>query len=193
VIDDAPARDDGKAGLLRAILPADALRRTAPRPPITIPDDQPLPLVLDTAISSSSSRSGDLVLARIAGDVTVGDRVAVRTGTEFRGLVTQAVPAGIAKGLARLGFDFDSLVLEGKEHSIGTRPVEIAAVARQGGEGVVIGMSVGADAIVDVKRHGIGALIGATGTGVVLTKQGKDVELRKGTRITVRLIREARL
>ena len=117
----------------------------------------------------------------------------MRTGTEFRGLVTEAVPAGIAKGLARLGFDFDSLVLEGKEHSIGTRPVEIAAVARQGGEGVVIGMSVGADAIVDVKRHGIGALIGATGTGVVLTKQGKDVELRKGTRITVRLIREARL
>jgi hypothetical protein len=194
VIDDAPARDDdGKAGLRRAILPADALRRTAPRAPVTIPDDAPLPLVLDTAISSASSRSGDLVLARIAGDVIVGDRVAVRTGTEFRGLVTEAVPAGVVKGIARLGFDFDALVFEGKEHSIGSRPIEIAAVARQGSDAAVIGISVGADPIVDVKRRAIGALIGATGTGVVLTNQGKDVELHKGTRITVRLIREARL
>ena len=144
-------------------------------------------------MSSSSSRSGDLVLARISGDVTVGDTLAVPTGTEFRGLVTVAEPAGVVKGRARLGFDFDALVLEGKEHSIGTRPVEIAAVARRGRAAVVIDIGVAADAIVDVDRPGVRALIGAIGTGVVLTNQGKDVELRKGTRITVRLIREARL
>jgi hypothetical protein len=191
VIDDAPARGNNKEALLRAILPADALARTAPRERVTIPEGEPLCLLLDTAISSASSRSGDLVLARIAGDLTVGGKLAVPAGTEFRGLVTAAVPAGAVKGLARLGFDFDALVLEGKEHSIGTRPVEIALAARNQADAMVIGISVGAAAIVDARSRGIGALVGATGTGVVLTQEGRDVELGKGTRVTVRFSREA--
>lgn len=40
----------------------------------------------------------------------------------------------------------------------------------------------------------IGAIIGgATGTGVVLTNKGKEVELGTGARVTVKLTRETRL
>jgi len=171
-----------------------------PRPdPTTVPEGATLPLVLETAISSATSRSGDRVVARLAEDVRVGDKVAVPAGTEVRGRVTAAVPSGRVKGLARLAFDFDTLVLKGKEHSIGTRPVDITAANSHKRDGVIAGIGVGAGAIVGgivdgKKGAGIGALIGgATGTGVVLTNKGKEVELGSGTRVTVRLTRETRL
>jgi len=53
--------------------------------------------------------------------------VVVPAGTEVRGLVTAAVASGRVKGLARLAFDFDTLVLKGKEHSVGTWPLDITA------------------------------------------------------------------
>jgi len=165
--------------------------------PVTVPEGATLPLVLETAISSATSRSGDLVVARLAANVRVGEKVVVPAGTEVRGLVTAAVPSGRVKGLARLAFD--TLVLKGKEHSIGTRPVDITAANSHKRDAVIIGIGVGAGAIVGgivdgKKGAGIGGLIGgATGTGLVLTNKGKEVELGTGTRVTVRLTRETRL
>lgn len=188
---DSTSANEGKrsGGILRVLRPD----------PITVPEGATLPLVLETAISSATSRSGDLVVARLAGDVRVGEKVVVPAGTEVRGRVTAAVPSGRVKGLARLAFDFDRLVLEGKEHSIDTKPVDITAANSHKRDAVIIGIGAGAGAIVGgivdgKKGAGIGALIGgATGTGVVLTNRGKEVELGTGTRVTVRLTRETRL
>ena len=141
--------------------------------PITVPDGATLPLVLETAISSATSRSGDLVVARLAEDVRVDEKVVVQAGTEVRGLVLAAVASGRAKGLARLAFDFDTLFLRGKEHSIGTRSVDITAANSHERNAVIIGSGVG--------------------TGVVLTSKNKEVELGTGTVVTVRLTRETRL
>ena len=94
---------------------------------ITIPEGATFPLVLETAISSATSRSGDLVVARLAEEIRIGEKVVVPSGSEVRGRVTAAVPSGRVKTRARLAFAFDTLVLEGKEHPIGTRPVDITA------------------------------------------------------------------
>jgi hypothetical protein len=158
-----------------------------------------LPLVLETAISSATSRSGDLVVARVAEDVRVGEKVVVPAGSEVRGRVTAAVPSGRVKGDARLAFDFDTLVLKGKEHPIGTRPVDITAGDSHKRDAVIIGAGAGAGAIIGAIAKGgkgaaIGTLIGgAAGTGVVLTNKGKEVELGTGSHVTVRLTRETRL
>ena len=167
--------------------------------PVTIPEGTTLPLVLETAISSATSRSGDLLVARLAEDVRVGDKVVVPAGAQVRGRVTAAVPSGRVKTRARLAFDFDTLVLEGKEHSIATRPVDITAGDTHKKDAATIGIGAGAGAIVGAianggKGAGIGALIGgAAGTGVVLVNTGKEVALGSGTRVTVRLTRETRL
>jgi hypothetical protein len=167
--------------------------------PITVPEGATLPLVLETAISSATSRSGDLVVARLAEDVRVGEKVVVPAGSEVRGLVTAAVPSGRVKTRARLAFDFDTLVLQGKEHSIGTRAVDVTAGDTHKKDAATIGIGAGAGAIVGAifdgkKGAGIGALIGgAAGTGVVLTNTGKEIELGSGTRVTVKLTRETRL
>ena len=167
--------------------------------PITVPEGATLPLVLETSLSSATSSSGDRVVARLAEDVMVGEKVVVPAGTEVRGLVTAAVPSGKVKGLARLAFDFDTLVLKGKEHSIGSKAIDITAANTHKKDAAIIGIGAGAGAIVGgiadgKKGAGIGALIGgATGTGAVLATSGKEVELSAGSRVTVVLTREARL
>jgi hypothetical protein len=191
VSSDSTSAKDGKpsGGILSVLRPN----------PITVPEGATLPLVLETAISSATSRPGDRVVARLAEEVRVGEKVVVPAGSEVRGRVTEAVPSGRVKTRARLAFDFDTLVLEGKEYSIGTGPVDITAGSTHKKDAATIGIGAGAGAIVGAivdgkKGAGIGALIGgATGTGVVLTNTGKEVSLGTGTRVTVRLTREARL
>ena len=184
------AKDGKRAGGILSVLRPD---------PITVPEGATFPLVLETAISSATSRSGDLIVARLAEDIKVGEKVVVPSGSEVRGRVTAAVPSGRVKTRARLAFDFDTLVLEGKEHPIGTRAVDITARDTHKKDAATIGIGAGAGAIIGAiadggKGAGIGALIGgAAGTGVVLTDTGKEISLGTGSRVTVRLTREARL
>ncbi|HEY6549095.1 MAG TPA: hypothetical protein VI589_14360 [Vicinamibacteria bacterium] len=185
-----PAKEDKRSGGVLSLLKRD---------PITIPEGATFPLVLETAISSATSRSGDVVVARLAEDIRVGEKVVVPSGSEIRGRVTEATPSGRVKTRARLAFDFDTLVLESKEHSIGTRPVDITAGSTHKKDAATVGIGAGAGAIVGAiidgkKGAGIGALIGgATGTGVVLTNTGKEISLATGSRVTVRLVQEVRL
>jgi hypothetical protein len=188
---DSTSANDGKrsGGILSALRPA----------PVIIPEGTTLPLVLETAMSSATSSSGDVVVARLAEDVRVGEKVIVPAGAEVRGRVTAAVPSGRVKTRARLAFDFDTLVLEGKEHSIATRAVDISARDTHKKDAATIGIGAGAGAIIGAIAKGgkgaaVGTLIGgAAGTGVVLVNTGKEVELGNGARVTVRLTREARL
>lgn len=138
-------------------------------------------------------------MARLGEEIRVGEKVVVPAGSEVRGRVTAAVPSGRVKTRARLAFDFDTLVLQGKEHSIGTLAVDVTAGDTHKKDAATIGIGAGAGAIVGAiidgkKGAGIGAVIGgATGTGVVLSNTGKEIELGSGTRVTVKLTREARL
>ena len=173
---------------------------SVPRPqPVTVPEGATLPLVLETAISSETSQSGDRVVARLAEDVRVGEKVVVPAGSEVSGRVTTAVPSGRVKTRARLAFDFDTLVLKGREYSIGAGPLDITAGDTHNKDAATIGIGAGAGAIIGAIAKGgkgaaIGAIIGgAAGTGVVLTNKGKEVELDAGARVTVRLVRETRL
>jgi len=175
-------------------------RLPVPKPnPITVPAGATLPLVLETAISSDTSRSGDVIVARLAEDIRVGEKVVFPAGSEVRGRVTAAVPSGRVKTRARLAFNFDTLVVKSREHSIGTGSLDITADDTHKKDAATVGIGAGAGAIVGAivdgkKGAGIGALIGgATGTGVALTNTGKEVELGSGTRVTVRLTQEARL
>ena len=174
--------------------------RVAPTPaPVTVPEGATLALVLQTAISSATSRSGDLVVARLTEDVRVGDKVVAPAGSEVRGQVAAAVPSGRVKSRARLAFAFDTLVVAGQTHAIGSSPIDITAGDTHKKDAATIGIGAGAGAIVGgiaggKKGAGIGALIGgAAGTGVVLTNTGKEVELATGSRVTVKLTRDARL
>jgi hypothetical protein len=167
--------------------------------PLVLPEGTRLPLVLETSLSSKTSHKGDLVVAKLRDDVKVGEKVVLPEGTEMRGRVTAAAPSGKVKGLARLAFDFDTLLLKGKEHTVEMRTVDITAPKTHKKDAAIIGGGAGAGAligaIVDGKKGaGVGALVGgAAGTGVVLTTTGKEVQIPAGSALSVKLTTEARL
>ena len=167
--------------------------------PVVVPEGTTLHLVLETTLSSNTNRQGDAVLAKLADDVRVGDKVVLPGGTELRGHVTAAVPSGRVKGLARLAFDFDGVVVGGKTHPIETRAIDITADNTHKRDAAIVGGGTAGGAIIGAltggkKGAGIGALIGAAaGTGVVLTNQGNEVEIPSGTQLGVKLTGDARL
>lgn len=176
-------------GILRALKPE----------PVIVPEGTTLALVLESTISSATNRQGDLVVAKLAEDVKVADKVLLPAGSEVRGRVTAAEPSGKVKGKARLAFDFDQVVVKGKEQPIETRTVDITAPGTHKRDAAIVGGGAAGGALIGAiaggkKGAGIGALLGAgAGTGVVLTNKGKEVEVPSGSRISVKLTREARL
>lgn len=191
----AAARPDREAGARRG---GGLLRALRPEP-VVLPEGTVLAVDLETSLSSESSRTGDLVLGRLAEDVRVGERVLVKSGAELRGRVTAAVPAGKVKTRARLAWDFDRLVVGGKQHPIEARAIDITARDTRKRDGAIVAGGAAAGAVVGAiadgkKGAGIGALLGAgAGTGVILTNKGRPVEVPAGSRLSVRLSRESRL
>ncbi len=167
--------------------------------PLVLPEGTPLPLVLQTALASDTSHPGDLVVATLASDVRVGEKVVLSAGSELRGKVTAAVPAGHLKGAARLAFDFDRVVRKGHEHAIQTSAVDLSGPGQKKRDIELIGGGAGAGAIIGAiaggkKGAAIGTVLGAgAGTGAAATTRGKDVEVHAGGRWTVTLSREARI
>ena len=180
---------DSGGGILKAFKPE----------PVIIPEGTTLHLIMETALSSASNTQGDLVVAKLADDVKVGEKVVLTGGTEIKGQVTAAVPSGRTKGLARLAFDFDRLILKGKEHPIEARAIDITADNTHKRDAEILGGGTLGGAIIGAlaggkKGAGIGALIGAgAGGGVVLTNKGKEVNIPSGAQLGIKLTREARL
>ena len=167
--------------------------------PLVVPQGTTLSVALETALSSASNRPGDLVVARLAHDLRLGDKVVLPAGTELRGRVTAAVPSGRVKTRAHLAWDFDQLVVHGKAHAIEAQALDITARDTRRRDGAIVAGGAGAGAIlgaiVDGKKGaGLGALLGAgAGTGVILTNKGNEVEVPAGSALSLKLTREVQL
>jgi hypothetical protein len=154
---------------------------------------------LETALSSATSRAGDAVLARLSEDVRLDGRVVVKAGAELRGRVVAASQSGRVQGRAHLAFDFDRLVVSGREHQVALRAVDITAESSKSKDTKIIAGGAGAGLIIGaIADGGKGAAIGtavgaAAGTGAVLATRGKQVQLPAGSALKLRVEREARL
>lgn len=173
-------------------------RRPAPQP-VVLEAGTPLALELRTALSTASSRPGDLAMAVVREDVSEGGRVVIPKGSELRGRVTAAVRGGKTKGNARLAFAFDEIDVRGRSHPLTASAVDITAKDSHKKDAAIIGGSTAGGALVGAavdgkKGAGIGALLGAAaGGGVVLTTRGADVSLPSGTALRVQLAEPLKL
>jgi hypothetical protein len=170
----------------------------APAPPkLTLAAGTPIVVVLKSPVSSASNTEGDTVIAALADDLRIGERVVAPAGSEVRGRVTAAVRSGKTKGRARLAFAFDSLDAKGHEVAIATTPVDITAENTHKKDAAIIGGATAGGAILGAiidgkKGAAIGAGVGAAGgTGTVLATRGKEVLLPAGQSITVKLTESA--
>jgi hypothetical protein len=192
----APAREPARAAAAPTAEPAPAKQEPAP---IVVPAGTGLRLELASAVSSATSRQGDLVVARLVSPVKVGERVVLAEGTEVRGRVTAAVPSGRVKGKARLALAFENVVVAGRERPIAASGLDVTADSSKKRDAAVIGGAAGAGAIIGgIAKGGKGAAVGAViggaaGTGAVLATKGNEVELPAGTAIDSRLEADLRL
>src|SRR5258708_22901832 len=170
---------DAGGGLLKVLKPE----------PVIIPEGTTLHLIIETALSSGTNKQGDMVVAKLADDVKVGDKVLLTSGAALKGQVTAAVPSGRAKGLARLAFDFDRLLFKGKEHPIESGAIDITADKTHKRDAEILGGGTLGGAIIGAlaggkSGAGIGALIGAAaGGGAGLTNKGREVNIPSGAQL----------
>jgi len=163
---------------------------------VTIPIGTVLTAKLSTAIASDTSKVEDPVRARVTQAVSIEGLAAIPVGSSVTGSVITAKGASKFKGHAELSLRFDSLVTAGSDerHNIRT-----TLVAREtAGTGKKSAMKIGLPALGGAVIGGIigggkGAAIGAAagggaGTVLVLTSDGKEVSLPRGTPLGVKLV-----
>jgi len=183
-------------------IPTDESRRAESEPTmarepnrdrLTIPAGTELQLVLESGLSSATSRVGDPVTARVARATSPDGRVLLPGGTVLKGRVYRAEAAGRVSGKSRLAVDFDRIVVRGVEHRLDTTAIDVEGPDSHGKDAAIIGGStVGGAIIGGILGGGKGAKKGAVvgvlgGTGAVLATRGKDVEIPAGSNWTVRV------
>jgi hypothetical protein len=163
---------------------------------ITLPAGTRLPIVLDTAVGSNTSRVEQPVSGHVTRNVLMNGVVVVPADSEVFGVVTDARQSGKVKGLAHVAIRFNTLVPKGstERYRIQTGLIGRTAAATKRDDAVKIGAPAAGGALVGALIGGKkGALIGAgagggAGTAVVMTTRGKEVGIGRGAALGVRLI-----
>ena len=180
------ASDRGKAGLT-----------------IPLPAGTRLPLVLENAVSTRSTKPGDPVYFETTYPIILNGKILVPAGSWVNGVVTESKKAGRIHGRAELMMRLTTLILPnayvvslvaspsdagtgGKETT--DREGRIKGDSDKAGDaGTVItstmaGAGIGAMAAQSARGAGIGAGIGAAaGLAAVLLSRGPNAELPRGT------------
>jgi len=160
---------------------------------ISIPAGTQLSLVLETPVSSATSRPGDRVTARVERATGEDGRVLLPGGTVLKGRVLDAQGSGRVSGRARVAIAFDQIVVRGRTQRLDTTEIEAVATDSHQRDAAIIGGGTAAGAIIGGiagggKGAGKGAIIGGlAGAGAVLGTKGKEIELPAGSRWTVRV------
>jgi len=162
---------------------------------VTIPAGTRLPIVLDTPVSSATSRLEQSVQAHLARPVMVHGRSVLPQGSRVSGVVTDATRSGRVKGLAHLAVRFDTLVPRGDDerYRIQTAAIGRTAEATKKKDAAEIGIPAAGGALIGAlvggKKGAVvgGAAGGGAGTAVVLSTRGKEVTLPRGSALTLRL------
>ena len=162
---------------------------------VTIPAGTLLPITLDTAVGSDSSRVEEPVAAHLSRPVSVHGQTVLATGSRVSGVVTDATRSAKVKGRAHVGVRFDSLTPGGGDQRYAIRTATIArtAAGTKQKDALEIGAPAAGGAIIGAIVGGKkGALIGTAvgggaGTAVVLSTRGKEVHLARGASLTLKL------
>jgi hypothetical protein len=155
--------------------------------PMDVPSGTELNLILETPVSSETSKPEQSVRARVAKPVIVSGMTVIPEGASVTGTVVAAEQSGRVKGRASLAIRFNRVTVANTPYTINTARIARQAEATKGEDATKIGIGAGAGAAVGAiaggkKGAAIGAGVGgAAGTGAVLATRGKEVAIPSGT------------
>ncbi len=181
---------------------------------LVVPASTIIPLELMVTINSRTAYAGQPIYCQTVYPITVGNRIVIPVGSYVRGQVTQVVRPGRVKGRAQLGLRFDTLTLpngttrplratlsgfggtgkegfkrdESKIEGQSTKGEDAGKVAETTVTGAEVGSIAGVGSGHTVEGLGIGSAAGAVGGLIwVLASRGKEIVLRTGTNLELRL------
>jgi hypothetical protein len=174
-------------------MPASSAVSSAPGGAITIPAGQSMLVRMIDGVDSSKNHVGDVFHASLETDLTIGDTVVARKGTDVYGRLANAEKSGTFSGKSELQLELTRMVIDGKDY-----PVVSSDYTLQGkGQGAATAKKVGgiaaAGAIIGaIAGGGKGAAIGAaaggaTGAGVQVLTKGQQVKVPSETLLEFRL------
>src|SRR5436190_5467308 len=170
-----------------------AANSLAPGGEVTIPAGQSLLVRMIDGVDSSKNHVGDVFHASLETDLTVGNSVVARKGTDIYGRLAEAKEAGHIAGSAELQLELTRIVIDGKDYPVVSSDYTLqgkgrgANTAKKVGGGAVAGAIIGA-----IAGGGKGAAIGAgvgsaAGAGVQVFTRGQQVKVPSETLLKFRL------
>jgi hypothetical protein len=111
---------------------------------VTVREETPLRLALETPLNSQNASAGEAITAEMTSAVRVEGVEALPAGSRLAGRVTRAASAGQAGGRGELTLEFDTVTLpDGSRFDLRTRPLAIKAPApaRKKENAIVTGLS----------------------------------------------------
>ncbi len=195
----APAvAPDQPAPPAQGVAPAAALAPASSAPSssgenVTIPAGQSLLIRMIDGVDSSKNHVGDVFHASLETDLTVGNSIVARKGTDVYGRLAEAKEAGHMSGSSELQLELTRLVIDGKDYPVVSSDYSLKGkgrgsdTAKKVGGGAVAGAIIGA-----IAGGGKGAAIGAgagsaAGAGVQVFTRGQQVKVPSETLLEFRL------
>ncbi len=176
-----------------AYAPPPSPANVAPDGSVTIPAGQSLLVRMIDGVDSSKNHVGDVFHASLETDLTVGNSVVARKGTDIYGRLAEAKEAGHFSGSSELQLELTRVVIDGRDYPVVSSDYTLQGkgrgsnTAKKVGGGAVAGAIIGA-----IAGGGKGAAIGAgagsaAGAGVQVLTKGQQVKVPSETLLEFRL------
>jgi hypothetical protein len=160
---------------------------------VTIPAGQSLLVRMIDGVDSSKNHVGDIFHASLETDLTVGNSVVARKGTDVYGRLAEAKEAGHLSGSSELQLELTRIVIDGRDYPVVSSDYTLQGkgrgsnTAKKVGGGALAGAIIGA-----IAGGGKGAAIGAgvgsaAGAGVQVLTRGQQVKVPSETVLEFRL------
>jgi hypothetical protein len=160
---------------------------------ITIPAGQSLLVRMIDGVDSSKNHVGDVFHASLETDLTIGNSVVARKGTDVYGRLANAEKSGTFSGKSELQLELTRLVIDGKDYPVVSSDYTLRGKGQGASTAKKVGGVAAAGAIIGaIAGGGKGAAIGAAaggaaGAGVQVLTKGAQVKVPSETLLEFRL------
>jgi hypothetical protein len=181
------------AAFAPAAMPANSMADSPSGGDVTIPAGQSLLVRMIDGVDSSKNHVGDVFHASLETDLTIGNTIVARKGTDVYGRLADAQKSGTFTGKSELQLELTRIVIDGKDYPVVSSDYTLqgkgqgSSTAKKVGIGAIAGTIIGA-AAGGGKGAAIGAAAGgATGAGVQVLTKGAQVKVPSETLLEFRL------
>ena len=189
----APAPAPAAAAPAPALAAAPVAASAGPGGDITVPAGQSLLIRMIDGVDSAKNHVGDIFHASLETDLTIGNTVVARKGTDVYGRLANSQKSGTFSGKSELQLELTRLVIDGKDYPVVSSDYTLQGKGQGSSTAKKVGGLAAAGAVIGaIAGGGKGAAIGAAaggaaGAGTQVLTKGAQVKIPSETVLEFRL------